>query len=121
MNYFPDIAELLQSIAETLISVDAAKDEILFNEGDVANGLYIVAKGEIVTKKQPDIMLKTYKTADFFGELALLDGNPRRATAIATEESLLYRLSRSEFERITDDVPEILKVIVKTVLSYLPH
>jgi hypothetical protein len=110
--------EILQSIAESIEAVDMASQQTVFHQGDIGDGLYIVAKGKIAVKRG-DVALKQYGPGDFFGELSLLDDEPRAATALAEEDSLLYFLDKNIFDRLTDDVPEILKVLIRTVLGYL--
>jgi CRP-like cAMP-binding protein len=114
-------AEALESIAETITVVDVLPNQQIFKEGDIANGLYIVAKGNIAVTKE-NVLLREYHEKEFFGELALMDNEPRTGTATSSTESVLYLLEKSDFNRLTDDIPEILKVIVQTIMTYLrPH
>ncbi len=111
-------AEALESIAETITVIDIPADHNIFKEGDMANGLYIVAKGSVKVTKN-GTLLKEYREKDFFGELALMDNEPRSGNATSSSECVLYLLEKSDFNRITDDIPEILKVIVQTIMTYL--
>lgn len=110
--------ELQKMIAEIVQQKNTAEDEILFKQGDWGDGIYIVAKGA-VNLVQDDKLIKICKEGDFFGELSLLDNEPRFATAIADVDSKLYFIEKSEFSRLTDEVPAILKTVVKTVVGYL--
>jgi CRP/FNR family cyclic AMP-dependent transcriptional regulator len=111
-------AEALESIAETLNVVDIVAGQTIFTEGDIADGLYIIAKGKVTITKKNSV-LKEYKENGFFGELALMDNEPRTGTAIADTDCVLYLLEKSDFNRLSDDVPEILKVIIQTIMKYL--
>ncbi len=113
-------AELLQTIASILQQRNIAANEIIFQQGDWGDGLYIVAKGSI-NIVQNGQLIRVCGQDSFFGELALLDDEPRAASAIASEDSKLFFVEKSEFTRLTDEVPDILRAVTKTVLSYLRH
>jgi CRP/FNR family cyclic AMP-dependent transcriptional regulator len=74
----------LRTIKRILHQREYKKNEVIFNQGDVGLGMYIIVKGtvEIVfgTAKH---MLAELNDGDFFGELALLDDSPRSATSIS--------------------------------------
>lgn len=111
-------AESLQQIALTLQEVDLPREQIIFNQGDFANGLYIVAEGEVEISADGHA-IRTYQQDDFFGELSLLDDEPRSATAKTKTNCLLYLFAKEDFNRLTDDVPEVMKIIVSTLMKYL--
>ncbi len=113
-------AESLQSIAQNIKTVEVAPHQVVFEENDIADGLYIVAKGCVVMKRDVKA-LKRVREGDFFGELALLDSEPRSATAVAEQGSLLLFLEKSAFNRLTEDLPEVLSTITQTILGYLRH
>lgn len=113
-------AELLQTIAEILQQKNCAANEVLFQEGDWGDGMYIVAKGS-VNLLQKNKQFSVCGDDSFFGELALLDDEPRFATAIAAEDSKLFFIEKSEFIRLTDEVPAILRAVTQAVVSYLRH
>lgn len=77
------------------------KGEILFHKGDIGSTFYIIIKGLIkigVSNKLGDeVTLALLRDGDFFGEMALLDEQPRSADAIALEDSILYVLNRNDF------------------------
>jgi len=77
------------------------KGEILFHKGDKGSSFFIIIKGLIkigVSNKLGDeVTLALLGNGDFFGEMALLDEQPRSADATAMEASLLYVLNRDDF------------------------
>jgi len=77
------------------------KGEILFHKGDKGSSFFIIIKGLIkigVSNKLGDeVTLALLGNGDFFGEMALLDEQPRSADATAMEDSLLYVLNRDDF------------------------
>ena len=79
----------------------AAVGQVIFNEGDEADGLYGVVSGRIVvTVESPEgkaLILNSFGPGSFFGEIAFFDGQGRSATAVAREASRLIFLGRSVF------------------------
>jgi CRP-like cAMP-binding protein len=76
------------------------KDEVLFRQGDEGAALYIILQGRIkisVSRRMDRVTLAVLGQGEFLGEMALLDGLPRSADAVAMEDSQLYFLSRKDF------------------------
>lgn len=75
--------------------------QVVFSEGDPADGLYVVLSGRVRICGRDDegheIELSTLGRGDFFGELAILDGKPRSATVSAVEPCRFFTLGRHEF------------------------
>ncbi|MBN2283069.1 MAG: Crp/Fnr family transcriptional regulator [Deltaproteobacteria bacterium] len=77
------------------------KGEVLFRKGDEGSTLYIIQEGLVkivLTSETGDEIAPAILTeGDVFGEMALLDGLPRSADAVALEQTELMALSRSDF------------------------
>ncbi|MBC8199574.1 MAG: Crp/Fnr family transcriptional regulator [Desulfobacterales bacterium] len=75
--------------------------QALFWKGDEGTALYIVKKGTIKivlpSRVGDEIIVTMFSKGDFFGEMALLDGEPRSADAVAIEPSEVFILSRANF------------------------
>jgi CRP/FNR family cyclic AMP-dependent transcriptional regulator len=88
-------------IADLLKDHYLKKGSILFRKGDEGEALYMIIEGKIkisVTSRfGNEVILAVLSDGDFFGEMALLDGLPRSADAVANEDTHLLVLSRSEF------------------------
>ena len=78
-----------------------AADDIVFRKDDPGDGLYGVLAGRIVVTVESvdgkELILNMFGSGEFFGEIALLDGKGRTATATAREASELLFLSRADF------------------------
>ncbi len=84
------------------------RGEVIFHAGDPGDSLFIVAAGSVkitVTDESGAVpaILTTIRAGGFFGELALLDGAPRSATATAVDAVQTLVLRRAEFDRLVDD------------------
>ncbi|HEY4157981.1 MAG TPA: cyclic nucleotide-binding domain-containing protein, partial [Polyangiaceae bacterium] len=76
-------------LAERLDDLSVNAGSALFNYGDPGDSLYIVRSGEVEIYFKNDtgerIVLETARIGDFFGEISLLDGGPRTASAVVTK------------------------------------
>lgn len=110
--------EVLLTIAETCEERELVKGEKIFSKGDPPDGMYIVATGVVGIYK--DGQLVNESTAhEFFGELGLFDDSPRKASAIARSDGMVLFLQKEVFDGITEDLPEVLRALIKTVISYV--
>lgn len=77
-------------------------DEIIFNQGDIGSGMYIIRSGQVEVFNQDELgqtATQAYlKQGDFFGEIALTASRPRCAAAKALEPTVLVGLFRSDVE-----------------------
>ncbi|WP_242478938.1 cyclic nucleotide-binding domain-containing protein [Hymenobacter lapidiphilus] len=87
---------VLSAIVPIMQEVPLAAGQQIFAQGDLGNSLFIVHEGEvgIFTGAR---QLATFGPGDFFGELALLDAEPRSATARALAPTLAFRLDQEIF------------------------
>lgn len=77
------------------------KGQIVFSQGDEGDALYGIASGRIristADDKGHEVFLNVLGPGDTFGEIAMLDGLQRTASALAIEPSTLVIISRSHF------------------------
>ncbi len=119
VKLFADLpGEVLLTIAETCEDRELIKDEKLFSMGDAPDGMYIVASGNIGIQRGEEL-LSVLCEYDFFGELGLFDDSPRMADAVARTDGMILFLQKEVFDGITEDLPEVLRALVKTVIGYL--
>ncbi len=87
--------------------VSLAAGEWLFREGDRAEYAYLVHSGrvEIVAEHPAEVILRQVKRSEMLGEHALLMGGLRAASARASRDSELTRLSRAQFEKLLSESP----------------
>jgi CRP-like cAMP-binding protein len=81
------------------------KDEIIFDQGEEGQALYVVLSGRVLICRQGDPVagrIAEIPPGALFGELALLDGAPRTAQARAAEDCQLAALSRSDFNGLVE-------------------
>ncbi len=97
----------LASIASVAKSRHYAKDDVIFHADEVGDVFCLISDGHVkVTMISPEgkeIILSMMGPGDFFGEMALLDDEPRSATVIATEPLDVMTIWRSDFLQILSD------------------
>jgi CRP-like cAMP-binding protein len=103
-------AEPLERLAALLQERRFSKGEIIFHQGDVGTALYIVRKGEVAIRlsspEGKEVILSLLGRGDAFGELALLDGEPRSTDAVAREDTHLLFLQREVFRQFLAEHPQ---------------
>lgn len=80
------------------------KDEIVFDEGEEGQALYVILEGKVMIchQGQTGQPIAVLGAGDFCGELALLDDGPRVAQARAAENCLIMVLFRRDFQSLMD-------------------
>jgi CRP/FNR family cyclic AMP-dependent transcriptional regulator len=93
------------------------RGQVIFYEGDLGGSLYIIVTGAVKIVVMADDgrehILGLLNPGDFFGEVSLIDGEPRSATAMALENVSVVMISRDDFIRLLRENPEMsLKIMV---------
>ena len=96
----------LQQVAQGMRRRRFRRNEVIFHQGDPGDSLHVVASGAIKivlpSAEGEEAIIATLRPGDFFGELSLLDGAPRSATATALEPSETLVLPRNAFFQLVD-------------------
>src|SRR5207244_2158793 len=93
--------EAAGELCHLLDSLDCKAGAFLFRTGDEGDAMYLIERGKIrICVRATDgreVMLTELGRGDFFGEMALLDGQRRSADAVVAEDARLAVLSREHF------------------------
>ncbi|MBL8630235.1 MAG: cyclic nucleotide-binding domain-containing protein [Rhodospirillaceae bacterium] len=101
-----------------------AKGQTLFKQGDEATAVYIVASGSIAIYREIDgkqVPVARVKKGEFFGEMAIIDGTPRRATAVALEDCTLSLITKDVIEEKMRSADPLIAQIMHTFITSLRH
>mgnify|MGYP001826591341 CR=1 FL=1 len=98
--------DALAAIARHMRRRRFRRNETIMHQGDPGDALHIVSSGAVKivlpSLEGEEAIIATLRSGDFFGELALLDGAPRSATAVALESTETLTLPREAFLDMLD-------------------
>lgn len=110
----------LEALASRLGRRTFGKGMVIFHKGGLGRSLYIIESGQVrifsLSETGQEISINIYGPGDLFGELAILDGLPRSAGAMAMQRTVTLTLYRDDFLRCLEACPSMVKDIV-AVLS----
>ena len=104
----------LGRVAEIAEEVVYAADSIIFREGDYGDTLFIIVDGSVQISRSGE-PLALLQTRDHFGEMSILDGEPRSASAVAVRDCLLLKISQEEFHDILSTHFDTALAVIKTL------
>jgi CRP-like cAMP-binding protein len=113
----------LETIGRTVRTRRFRRGEVIFHQGDPGDALFIVMNGGIKISLPSDMgdeaILATLRSGDVFGELALLDGAPRSATATAIEPTETLVLPRAQFRELIATEPAVRDALLASIAGEL--
>jgi CRP/FNR family transcriptional regulator, cyclic AMP receptor protein len=120
---FPLFADLdereLSAIAAVAKSRRYAKDDVIFHADESGDVFCLIREGQVkitmISPEGKEIILSLLGPGDFFGEMALLDDEPRSATVVATEALDLVTIWRSDFLQILAENFDITKKVLAEI------
>lgn len=117
-------AETRRACVERMRLRKFRRDQTVFHQGDPGDALFVIASGSVkVVLPSPDAgepaILATLGPGDFFGELALLDGEPHSATVITLEPSEILVLGRADVELLFEREPALWRALVASLAREL--
>src|SRR5437588_4369751 len=103
MDLFADLPdEELAKIARLLKEHKIAENEVIFAQDDTGDGLYIILQGRVRIASTDHFgrerVLAFYGPGEFFGDMAVLTGAPRSASATASADGRLLQLRKDDFD-----------------------
>ncbi len=102
-------------LAERLVASPYAAGEAIVVQGRAVHHLYILTRGKVevrvAVEGAPPKAVATIEAPDFFGEMGMLTGEPRRATVVALGEVLCWRLEKERFQDVVSARPQIAEEI----------
>jgi CRP-like cAMP-binding protein len=99
------------------------KGSVVFSQGDVGDALYGVASGRVrISASATDgrqVFLNIMEPGDTFGEIAVMDGLPRTANAIALDDTSLIAIQRNDFLAFLEREPQLAIHLLKLLCERL--
>ena len=117
--------EAAKKLFELLESLDCKANTFLFRAGEAGDAMYIIERGKVRICVQAtdghEVTLTELGRGDFFGEMALLDGQQRSADAVVAEDSRLAVLSREHFVSFMRSSPDVALEMLTALANRLRH
>lgn len=113
----------IERIAQVARERPYPKNSVIVFEDDPGDALYIVTTGQVkvvlVGEDGREVILSTMSNNEFFGEMSLIDDEPRSATVIAMEDSNLLVVRREDFHRQLEGSPRIAIGLLRALCKRL--
>jgi CRP/FNR family transcriptional regulator, cyclic AMP receptor protein len=117
--------EVARKLCQLLESADCKAKTFLFRAGDEGDAMYLIERGKVrICVRATDgreMTLTELGRGDFFGEMALLDGQRRSADAIVAEDARLAVLSREHFLSFMLSSPDVALEMLTALANRLRH
>jgi CRP-like cAMP-binding protein len=115
--------EALSRVARTMRRRRYRKGEVLFHQGDLGDNLHVLVSGSVkialASEEGEEAILVTLRPYRTFGELSLLDGGPRSASAVALEPTETWSLPRPALLALAGEDPAIRDALLRSIAGVL--
>jgi uncharacterized membrane protein len=115
--------EDLRILASRLVESSYRAGQVIFNQGESGNEMYIVAHGQVNIylpgEASRRVSLKDLARGEYFGELGLFDDKPRSASALASTDAVLLGLTRPMLASYLENRPQAAMPILRTMAERL--
>ncbi|CAE7239206.1 PRKAR2A, partial [Symbiodinium natans] len=105
-------AEQIATLAEVVDEEDFSAEEVIIQQGGRDSNMFIILHGQAVAciaGDKGEVQVKTYSKGDFFGEIALLLGEPRKASVYAKGNVTCLVITKQVFDRVLGPLRDFLK------------
>lgn len=112
--------EVWQDMESRSRRIALPKGAIVFQAGDTTDEVFVLASGRLevsVNRSGRRVVLTTLRPFDYFGEMAMLAAEPRSATVMATEDSVVIEMSRQLLMEIFRGHPGLMDQMVKNIAA----
>ncbi|MFL5674145.1 MAG: cyclic nucleotide-binding domain-containing protein [Chloroflexota bacterium] len=110
--------EGMDRIAAVAVEAEFPTDHVIARQGDIGTGFFVVVAGGVRVVRDGQVIARL-GPGDFFGELSVLDGQPRLAQVIADEPTSCLALATWDFEAVLLEEPRVTLAILRGVARRL--
>ena len=101
---------------------NARQFHTIVKQGDPGDAMYLILEGELRVRQMiggKETVLVTLMAGEFFGDISLFDHGPRSADVVANNPSVLLKVSAGNFQRLTQEAPELATPFLVAVCKTL--
>lgn len=114
--------ELIDYLVRYLITSLYLPEDVIINQGEQADSLYFLARGEVVIfiydENNEERYVNTLKIGSYFGEVGIIKDCKRTATVKSKNYTTTAKLSQSNFKDFRNRYPEIVRKMNDKVIEY---
>ena len=112
--------DTLENLQNTAIRRRYPKNTVLFSKGDFSDSMYVVVKGKvkavIYNEEGREMLLSFFGPGEYFGEISMLDGQPRSASMVTKTPCQLLIIGGKEVKRVLFSNPEMVsRLLIQTL------
>lgn len=113
----------LKEIAAITATRSFPKNNVIINEGDETDSLYLIISGKVKVvlsdEEGKEITISILEPNNYFGELALIDDEPRSARIVTMEQCQFCVINQSDFNKVLDNNPSLVHNLLKGLSTRL--
>src|SRR5437867_2331443 len=106
----------LERLGELTRQIDVQDGQVLTRQGEPGEEFFLVVSGTVVVERNGQGVARL-GPGDFLGEISLIDGRPRTATAVAEGPARLLVLAHRDFDELMDEFPKIARPIARALVD----
>ena len=111
----------LDVVRSVAVEKNYPRSAVVLTEGEMGDSLYMIQTGKVKVfigdEDGREIILKILSPGDFFGEMSMIDKQPRSASVTTLEASTFHILSHSAFEKCVEQAPRIGNMVMRVLAS----
>ncbi len=111
-------ADGLAALARAATEVSFPVNHVIAREGEIGTGFFVIAEGSVRVVRDGDVLARL-GPGDFFGELSVLDGQPRNARVAAETPTTCLAIATWDFEATLVANPTVMLAILRGVAARL--
>jgi CRP/FNR family cyclic AMP-dependent transcriptional regulator len=104
----------IDEISRLVQVVDVPAGRRITTEGQPGREFFVIASGSVRIEREGRL-LRTLHDGDFLGEIALIDGGPRTATATTETDARLFVIAQADFGVLLERFPEIQSTVLRAL------
>ncbi len=114
---FADIsADSMERLASVAGEQDFAPGQFIVRQGQVGTGLYVILSGSVRVLRGSDVVARLGK-GEFFGELSVIDQQPRNASVEAAESTVVLALASWDLFALLESDPKLSLNMIKGLVA----
>jgi CRP-like cAMP-binding protein len=108
----------LERLADRAIEVEFPADRVIARQGEIGTGFFVIVSGQVRVVRDGETLAQL-GPGEFFGELSLLDRQPRVAMVVADEPTTCLALPSWDFEQLLLEEPALTVSILRGIAGRL--